>query len=96
VPKRELTADQKRWRAALERVGPEIIRLKLDPQNTGVGSGAEVRGVVNQGVHPPRGFVEDWLAEKAKATDRRETLRFWAIMFASVIAALAGVAALFR
>ena len=84
--------DQRRWREALENVGKETVRAKLFVGGTGFG--ADVRGIVDRAPHPDKHYVERWLAEEDRASQDRDTRRFWIvtiIAFLSLVAA--GIAA---
>lgn len=56
---------EKKWRAELEKMGVEVVKLKFDRSNVGPGRGAAFKDLLPNGMpEATRGFVEDWLAEK--------------------------------
>lgn len=66
------------WRAQLERLGLENVKLKL--MAAGMGRGALVRGFESPS-EIPRAFIEDWVAaEERKAASQRWWTLFWAIV----------------
>lgn len=84
--------NQRRWRDALENAGKETVRARLSMGGTGFG--ADVRGIVDRAPHPDKHYVERWLAEEDRASQDRDTRRFWIvtiIAFLSLVAA--GIAA---
>jgi len=89
------STDERRWREALEKLDVDTVRHKLADGHTGPGIGAEVRGIVDQPMHPSRGFVETWLAEKAeRKAARSAAVAYWTLLFAA-IGAVASVISLF-
>ena len=84
--------DQRRWRKALENAGKETVRAKLSM--VGTGFGADVRGIVDSAPRPDKHYVERWLAEEDRASQDRDTRRFWIVtIIASLSLVAAGIAA---
>lgn len=82
------TPDQARWRAALDRMGPDVVRQKLaDPRNP-LTAGGPMLGFVENPQHPNRGFIEEWLAEKEREADRRDSKRFYLLLGLTIASTL--------
>ena len=79
--------DEERWRAALGRLDPMVVRLKL--LNYGPGLDTPVLGIVDNAPHPTVRFVEAWLSSLEAAGRRRETRRFWCVLIIALISAIA-------
>ncbi len=55
-------ADLMRWEAGLRRLGPEMVRLRLDEQaRPGARNDQAIPGLVAEAPYPPAEFVERWL-----------------------------------
>jgi hypothetical protein len=68
--------DEKRWRAALDRLDAMTIRLKLAQASVVGGLDTRVQGIVDDAPHPTARFVQAYLAVLDAADRRRETWRF--------------------
>ena len=78
---------EKKWRAELEKMGVEVVKLKLNPDNVGQGDGAAFRVLLPSGMpETTRKFVEDWLAEKGR---EKESSRTRQLIFFGLVALLA-------
>ncbi len=78
-----------RWRAAMQGLGVDTVRAKLEL--SGSGGGADVMNIVGEAPHPPRKEVERWLAEQATAElIYRRRVDTWTLVFAA-IAAVTGI-----
>ena len=83
---------EKKWTAELEKMGVEVVKLKLNPDNVGPGRGAAFRDLMPKDIpETTRGFVEDWLAEKGREEKGSETRKF---IFFGVVALLSILLAL--
>jgi hypothetical protein len=60
-------ADERRWREAMEKLGVENVRSKLSSFAVGTALDTPIMGNVDDAPHPPRRFVEAWLAKKEAA-----------------------------
>jgi len=86
--------NEKRWRQALEHLGPNLVRLRLtDGRSSGPGSGADVMNIAGESPHPSRGFVEDWLKEKQRESEGQETTRFKIVLIATVVGTVDAIVA---
>ena len=83
---------EKKWRAELEKMGVEVVKLKLNPDNVGQGDGAAFRVLLPSGMpETTRGFVEDWLAEKdreKKGSGTRQLIFFGGATLLAILVAL--------
>ena len=59
--------DETKWRAELERLGVDVVRMKAAASDT-----APAALFMIGPYFAARGFVDDWLAEKLKAAQREE------------------------
>jgi hypothetical protein len=85
---------ERRWLAAMEALGPQVVAGKLQGPGTSYGRGADVRGIVDSDPHPSRSFVENWLAEKNRAAEALERTRFrWVVWLAVAAAIFSAIAA---
>ncbi|HEX4262442.1 MAG TPA: hypothetical protein VHY76_15195 [Acetobacteraceae bacterium] len=69
-------ADLLRWDQALRRLGPDMVRMRLDERaRPGARDDQVVPGLVAEPPHPPALFVERWLrGEAMTAIDKRGML----------------------
>ena len=69
-------ADLMRWESALRRLGPEIVRLRLDEQaRPGARNDQAIPGLVPEAPYPPAEFVERWLrGQSVKVMNARTML----------------------
>lgn len=79
---------ERRWLAAMEALGPQVVAGKLQAPGTSYGRGADVRGIVDSDPHPSRSFVENWLAEKNRSAEVLERTRFRWVLWLAVAAAI--------
>ena len=83
---------EKKWRAELEKMGVEVVKLKLNPDNVGPGRGAAFRDLLPPGMpETTRGFVEDWVAEEEhekQASINRRFIFFGLVALLSILVAI--------
>ena len=86
---------EKKWTAELEKLGVEVVMLKLNRDNVGQGRGAAFRVLLPNGMpETTRGFVEDWLADKGreeKSSDTRQFIFFGLAALVSILLALLSI-----
>lgn len=68
-------ADLIRWEGALRRLGPDLVRLRLDEgARPGAREDHAVLGLVAEAPYPPADFVEHWLRGQATKVVRMRTM----------------------
>ncbi len=79
-----------KWIKRLNELGPEVVKARL--ANTARGTGAEFRGLMDgYNRNPDRGFVEDWLSKYGRKYEKKDTLRFFIIVFVGLLGILSTI-----
>jgi ABC-type branched-subunit amino acid transport system permease subunit len=92
---------ERQWKARLEELGPDVVRVKLDAFAIGASADGKVHGIVayTNGDSEPltanREFCEAWLAEKDRDARRHTAQLWWMTAVGAVAAVVAAIASVF-